>query len=128
VDKNETISALEAFQYASRKTAAYFESEKRLATEHPVFEDTGRNEAVRAPSSENGEGLMLASFPLVRFGAAEKAANDPAKRTLLAKKEELERQIDTLKYQKAAMSDDDYKRQLTAVLVELARVQQELDK
>ncbi len=128
VDKNETISALEAFQYASRKTAAYFESEKRLATEHAVFEDTGRNEAVRAPSSENGEGLMLASFPLVRFGAAEKAANDPAKRALLAKKDELERQIDTLKYQKAAMSDDDYKRQLTAALVELARVQQELDK
>jgi hypothetical protein len=128
VDKNETISALEAFQYADRKTAAYYESEKRLATEHAVFEDTGKGEAVRAPSGESGEGLMLSSFALVRFGAAERAANDPAKRALLAKKEELERQIDTLKYQKAAMSDEDYKKQLTAALVELARVQQELDK
>ena len=128
VDKNETISALEAFQYADRKTAAYYESEKRLATEHAVFEDTGKGEAVRAPSSESGEGLMLSSFTLVRFGAAERAANDPAKRSLLAKKEQLERQIDTLKYQKAAMSEEDYKKQLTAALVELARVQQELDK
>ena len=128
VDKNEAISALEAFQYAERKTAAYYESEKRLATEHAVFEDTGKNEAVRAPASENGEGLMLSTFTLVRFGAAGRAANDPGKRALLAQKEELERQIDTLKYQKAAMSEDDYKKQLTAALVELARVQQELDK
>jgi hypothetical protein len=128
VDKNEAISALEAFQYATRKTAAYYESEKRLATEHAVFEDTGKGDAVRAPASDSGEGLMLSHFTLVRFGAAERAANDPAKRALLAKKEELESQIDTLKYQKAAMSEDDYKKQLTAALVELARVQQELDK
>jgi len=128
VDKNEAISALEAFQYASRKTAAYYESEKRLATEHAVFEDTGKGEAVRAPTSDSGEGLMLSHFTLVRFGAAERAANDPGKRALLAKKEELESQIDTLKYQKAAMSEEDYKKQLTAALVELARVQQELDK
>ena len=128
VDKNEAISALEAFQYANRKTAAYYESEKRLATEHAVFEDAGKGEAVRAASSDSGEGLMLSQFTLVRFGAAERAANDPGKRALLAKKEELERQIDTLKYQKAAMSEDDYKKQLTAALLELARVQQELDK
>jgi len=128
VDKNESISALEAFQYATRKTAAYYESEKRLATEHAVFEDTGKGDPVRAPASESGEGLMLSSFTLVRFGSAERAANDPVKRALLAKKEELERQIDTLKYQKAAMSEDDYKKQLTAALLELARVQQELDK
>lgn len=128
VDKNEAISALEAFQYATRKTAAYYESEKRLATEHAVFEDTGKGDAVREPASDSGEGLMLSHFTLVRFGAAERAANDPAKRALLAKKEELESQIDTLKYQKAAMSEDDYKKQLTAALVELARVQQELDK
>jgi hypothetical protein len=128
VDKNEAISALEAFQYAARKTAAYYESEKRLATEHAIFEDKGKGEAVRAASSEGREGLLLSSITLVRFGSAERAANDPGKHALLAKKEELEHQIDTLKYQKAAMSEDDYKKQLTAALLELARVQQELDK
>jgi len=35
--------------------------------------------------------------------APRKGANDPAKRALLDKREELERKIDTLKYQKAAM-------------------------
>jgi hypothetical protein len=128
VDKNQAITALEAFQYATTKTAAFYDSQKRLATEHAVFEDTGDHDAVRAASAEGGEGLLLTNFTLIRTGEAQKAFNDPAKRELLAKKEELERQIDTLKYQKAAMSQEDYKQQLTAALVELAKVQAELDK
>ncbi len=128
VDKNEVISALEAFQYADRKTVSFYESQKRLATEHAIIEDTGKKEGVRVPSTENGEGLLATNFVLLRLGAAQKAANDPTKRTLLDKREELERKIDTLKYQKAAMSAEDYKRQLSDALVELARVQQELDK
>ena len=127
-DKNESISALEAFVYADRKTAAFYESQKRLATEHPVFEDTGKKEAVRAASTESGEGQLAASFVVLRLGAAQKAANDPAKRALLEKKEELERKIDLLKYQKAAMSADDYKKQLSDALLELAKTQEDLDK
>lgn len=127
-DKNETITALEAFVAADRKTAAFYESQKRLATEHPVFEDTGKKEAVRAASTESGEGQLAANFSVLRIGSAQKAANDPAKRALLDKKEELERKIDLLKYQKAAMSAEDYKKQLSDALLELARVQGDLDK
>jgi len=128
VNKNDAISALEAFDYASAKTAAFYDSQKRLATEHAVFEDTGKHESVRAASTDTGEGLFLSNFTLVRLGSAQKAFADPAKRDLLAKKEDLEQKIDALKYQKAAMAADDYKQQLTALLVELARVQQEIDK
>jgi hypothetical protein len=128
VDKNEAISALEAFQFADRKTAEFYTSQKRLATEHAVIEDTGKKEAVRTTSAENGEGALAASFVLLRIGAAQKAANDPAKRAMLDKKEELERKIDLLKYQKAAMSADDYKKQLSDALLQLARVQEDLDK
>ena len=128
VDKNESISALEAFQYAERKTAAFYESQKRLATEHPQFEDTGKGEPVRVPSTESNEGLLLSTLTLVRIGQAQRAAADPTKRDLLAKKEEIEQKIDKLKYEKAAMPEDEYKSQLTGALVELARIQQELDK
>jgi len=93
-----------------------------------VIEDTGKKEAVRTTSAENGEGLLATNFILLRLGAAQKAANDPAKRALLDKKEELERKIDLLKYQKAAMTNDDYKKQLSDALLELARVQGDLDK
>jgi hypothetical protein len=128
VDKNESITALEAFQYAERKTAEFYESQKRLATEHPQFEDTGKGDPVRAPAGESNEGLLLSTFTLLRIGQAQRAAADPAKRDLLAKKEALEQKIDKLKYEKAAMPEDEYKSQLTAALVELARVQQELEK
>jgi hypothetical protein len=127
-DKNETVSALEAYRYADRKTTQFYETQKRLATEHAVLEDTGDGEGVRAPSVENGQGMLASAFPLVRMGAAQKAAADPAKRKLLDRKEQLESDIDRLKYEKAAMASDEYKKKLSALLLELAQVQEEIDK
>jgi protein-arginine kinase activator protein McsA len=62
------------------------------------------------------------------LGANAAAARDPAKRALLDKKEELEQAIDKLKYEKAALAADDYKKQLVQLLLELARTQEALDK
>jgi hypothetical protein len=125
-DKSDSVSAIEAFTYAAKKTAAFYDSQKRLATEHAVFDDVGEGEPVR--EAANGQGLLMSSFTVLRLGSNQQAANDPAKRALLAKKEDLEQKIDTLKYQKAAMDPQDYKKQLTEALVELAQVQEELDK
>jgi len=127
-DKSDSVSALEAFQYADKKTAAFYTTQKRLATEHPEFEDTGKGEPVRAVSGDSREGALMASFTVVRIGAAQAAMNDPAKRELMMKKEELEQKIDELKYQKAAMEPGEYTKELRTALVELAQVQGELDK
>ena len=124
-DKSDSVSAMEAFLYATEKTAAFYDAEKRLATEHAVFNDVGHGEPVREPG--NGQGVLLSNFTLLRLGASQLAANDPAKRALLDKKEELERKIDILKYRKAAMDPADYKKQLTDALVELSKVQEKLD-
>jgi hypothetical protein len=125
-DKSDSISAMEAFTYAAKKTAAFYDSQKRLATEHAVFNDSGAGEPVR--DAENGQGVLLSNITLLRLGAGQQAANDPAKRALLEQKEDLEQKIDGLKYQKAAMDPADYKKQLTDALVQLAKVQEELDK
>jgi hypothetical protein len=125
-DKSESISALEAFTYAAKKTAAFYDSQKRLATEHAVFNDVGGGDPVR--EAGNGHGTLMSSFTLLRLGTSQQAANDPVKRALLDKKDELEQKIDALKYQKPAMDPEDYKQQLTDALVELAKVQEELDK
>ena len=111
-DKNEIISALEAFRYAQTKTAAFFTEQKRLATEHAQLEDQQR----------------AAAFPLLRFGSAAAAINDPAKRELVSKKEDIENKIDALKYQKDLMAPDDYKRQIATLLLELAKTQELIDK
>lgn len=124
-DKSDSVSAMEAFRYATQKTAAFYDAAKRLATEHAVFNDVGHGEPVR--EAGDGQGMLLSNFTLLRFGASQLAANDPAKRALLERKEELEQKIDTLKFQKAAMDPADYKKQLTDALVELAKVQEKLD-
>lgn len=125
-DKNEAVTAMEAYAYAARKTAAFYDGQKRLATEHAVFDDVGHGEPVREAGS--GQGQLLSSLTLLRYGGAGLVGADPAKQALLGRKEALESKIDTLKYGKAAMEPGEYRRQLTAALVELAQVQGELDK
>lgn len=125
-DKSDSVSALEAFTYASKKTASFYDSQKRLATEHAVFVDTAGGAPVREPNGK--EGAMISTFTLLRKGSTKEAANNPARLALVQKKEDLEQKIDILKYQKAAMDPAEYRQQLTALLLELARTQQELDK
>jgi hypothetical protein len=124
-DKSDSISAIESLPLRNAENRSVLRCEKRLATEHAVFNDVGHGDAVR--DAGNGQGMLLSSFTLLRLGASKLAANDPAKRALLDKKEELEQKIDILKYQKAAMDPADYKQQLTHALVELAKVQEKLD-
>jgi len=127
-DKNETVTALEAFNYANEKTTQFYDSQKRLATEHPTLEDTGQGDGARKPSPENGQGLLASRFTLLRLGSTQLAATTPEKKALLERREELEQAIDKLKYEKAALSPEQYKQQLSKLLLELARTQEELDK
>jgi hypothetical protein len=127
-DKNDTITALEAFRYAEQKTAGFYDTQKRLATEHPLIEDTGKGEGVKTPSAENNEGLIAARFSLLHLGAAQAQAKDPEKLKLLKHKEEVENAIDELKYRKASLAVADYRKQLSAFLLDLAKTQEALDK
>ena len=111
-DKNQAITAIEAFKYAQAKTAAFFSDSKHLATEHAQLSDEAR----------------AGSFTLVRYGSAAAEATDPAKRALVATKEEIENRIDALKYQKDLMDAEDYRRQLTALLLQLAKTQEAIEK
>jgi hypothetical protein len=126
-DKNESVSALEAFRFAQQKTTEFFDSNKRLATEHSVLEDTGKGEGEKTPSPENGEGRLAGTFTVVRLGANAAAAKDPAKRALLDQKEQLEQAIDKMKYNKAAIPEAQYRQQMTQLLLELAKVQEAID-
>ena len=128
LDKSGSVSAMETLRYADRKTAEFYSTQKRLATEHAVFEDTGHGEAVKVSAAEGRQGALLQSFTVIRIGAAQAAMNDPAKRDLILQKEGIEQKIDALKFQKAAMEPEEYKQQLTALLVQLAKLQGELDK
>ena len=111
LDKNGSISAGEAFKYAERKTKAFYDEQKRLSTEHAVLDD---------PAKAN-------TFAVVRLNA-ETASADPAKRALQARRDQIEGQIDQLKYQKSLLAPEQYRSQLSKLLLELAKTQEELDK
>jgi hypothetical protein len=111
-DKNEVVTALEAFNFAQRKTAKFYEEQKRIATEHPVLSDAAK----------------AGQFTVIRFGSEAAAASDPAKKQLMVRRDDLEAKIDALKQQKNTMAPEIYKAQLTALLVQLAETQQEIDK
>ena len=127
-DKNEIITVLEAFRYAEGKTAKFYEELKRLSTEHPLLEDTGKGDGVKAPSVDNGEGFIAARFALLHTGSAVAMAKDPEKQKLLKQKEDIEQKIDELKYRKASMAVSDYRQQLSKYLLDLAKTQEALDK
>jgi hypothetical protein len=111
-DKNQAITALEAFKYAQAKTAAFYSDAKHLATEHAQLADESH----------------AGAFTLVRYGSAAAEVNDPAKHALVATKEEIENKIDALKYQKDLMDAEDYRRQLSALLLQLAKTQEAIEK
>ncbi len=127
-DKNEIVTALEAFKFAEQKTAKFYESQNRIATEHALLEDTGKGEAVKAPSPTNGQGLVAGRFTMVKLGAEQAKASTPERKALLKKKEDLELQVDQLKYQKAATPTGEYRARMGSLLLELSKVQAELDK
>ena len=111
-DKNQIISGLEAFKYAQAKTTAFYTDQKHLATEHPQLADEQK----------------AASFALIRFGSAAAEVTDPAKKQLAATKEDIENKIDQLKYQKDLMDPADYRKQITSLLLQLAKIQEMIDK
>ncbi len=77
---------------------------------------------------KTAKGLLASHFTLLRFGSTQLAATTPEKKALLDKREDLEQQIDKLKYEKAALPPDEYKKQIADLLLQLAKTQAELDK
>ena len=110
INKDEVITALEAFRYAERQVASYYKQAKKLATEHPRL-----------------KGDAASGFTLARLGEQIDTASNPALRPLLDKREDLERQIARLKAAKDTMEADAYAEQLQQLLIELARTQAEID-
>ena len=127
-DKSGSTTALEAFRYADRKTVTYYEEEKALASEHALLSDNGTTKGERDPEAANSQGMEAGAFPLVRAAEPVGSVLSEEKKKLLARKQELESRIDRLKYQKAAMDEQDYRKQLSGLLLELARTQAEIDK
>ncbi len=129
IDKDGETSLLEAWLTAARKTADFYKDEGRIATEHSLLDDNGDGlgtppdwfSGVRVmKKARNGsapDGLRAAQIHLVHI-AAERALTAEQR----AERNTLERELAALRERKSAMKEDDYFRELEALMLKLARI------
>lgn len=124
-DKDERVSLLEAFVYAKREVARAYESDTRLPTEHAMLDDDGDRRGSAEPDPRAGDGSLARRFIIGGATTATAAATTTAGGSaLVAKKTQLEAQVDSLRRRKETMAADAYERELERLLVELAQVSQ----
>lgn len=127
-DKDNRVSILEAFEYARLQVAREYEDDNRLLTEHAILDDNGDGVGASEPGTEAEDGSIAAAMFLATGAAAAGLPADasPALRALYDRKAVVERQIADLRARRNQMEQEEYDRQLEALLLELARVNQEI--
>lgn len=122
-DKNSRISVLEAYDYASKLTAQFYEEQKRLATEHPLLDDNG--DGTGHPKAEAGDG-KLAQATFFDSLLLQQAGGDEELKKLFTERSELEAQVEQLKGRKDQMKAEEYEAELEKLLIKLAELNQRI--
>lgn len=109
-NKDQVVTAAEAYAFATAKVEAAFKAETSMATEHARM-----------------EGDNVGRFTLARLGTAALVPYNPEVAALLTQRGAIEQDLNRVKEQKASLPDTQYYDQLEEVLVRLAVVQREID-
>ncbi len=135
VDRDGQTSLLEAWLFASRRTAEFYESEGRLATEHSLLDDTGDAMGSRAELFEGVrvkgnvkepdkvDGRLAHRWHLVR--SAEERLLTVDERT---RRDELEQQLEALRQRKDDLAEESFLQELETILLPLARLYEAANK
>lgn len=131
LDKDDQVSLLEAFLTACRRVEEFYEEDARLMTEHALVDDNGDGLGTpatwfrglratqRAKEGAERDGVIAHQIHLV---PSTREANIPVE--VRQRRDNLEREIASLREQKSALSEKDYYQQLEDLMVELARIYQ----
>jgi hypothetical protein len=129
LDHDDSVSLLEAFLAASRKTNAFYVDSARLATEHALLDDNHDRvgtthdfyRGVRPVKQAQGTGQIDGATAANRilFMAPDAIQLNPAQ---LQRRETLEAELQQLRSRKESLSIDSYYEQLEQVLLEIARL------
>ncbi|MBX2881036.1 MAG: hypothetical protein KTR32_13925 [Granulosicoccus sp.] len=109
-DRNEILTAAEAYRFAEGRTRDAYEKEKLLASEH---------------SRLRGDGA--AEIAVALLGSLKGAKDDPVVASLLDQRLVLEQNFKTLTSNKINLSVDEYYGELESLLIDIARLQQSID-
>jgi hypothetical protein len=110
LDKNQVVSAGEAYRFAERQVDDYFERNGQLATEHSRM-----------------EGDRTDQFNLAGLSVSRPSQDDDVLTDLVARRDLLNGQLDELRLSRDKMTADDYQSALLQLLLELAQVENEIE-
>lgn len=129
LDKDGQVSVLEAFLMATRRVEEFYESEKRLATEHALIDDNGDGKGTPAtfysgvrPAKKPDEAVNLDGFRAhqIHFQPNEEEANlSPAVRK---RRNDLELQLERARLRKQQTKEDEYLKEIEPIILELSRL------
>jgi len=120
-DKDKSVSLLEAFVFAKRETARFFESEKRLLTEHAMLDDNGDGKGSLEIDNESEDGKVAARFVLASQTLNADDPNGAERLRLNVAARKLVSRVEQLKRNKNTMLEKEYLLELEAVLTDLAK-------
>jgi len=110
IDKNQIVSAAEAFSFAERQVDDYFERNGQLATEHPRM-----------------EGDRADRFGVARLGSVRPSTDDTVLTELIAERDALNARIESLRLDQENMTQADYRSELLRNMVELAETEEAIE-
>lgn len=128
IDQDGEVSLLESFLTASRQVNEFYKSKGRLVTEHSLIDDNGDGLGTpaewfrglratkRAKDGAALDGLLAQQFRLIP-SPAERAFSPEQ----IAQRDALEKQVLILREKKPGLPEEDYYRDLEALLVQLAK-------
>ena len=111
LDKNGIVTAREAFDFADRGVRESFESAGQLATEHAEL------------SGDNADRVTLARLTAVRAPTA-----DNELQQLMSSRDDINGEIERLRLARDTMPADDYQSELLSVMLELAEVEEAIER
>jgi hypothetical protein len=124
LDKNGRVSLWEAFTYASAQVKQSFEQKGQLPTERPLLDDTGAGIG-REALNPGTDGAIAGATYLEPDARTAPTADAPVS-VLLKRRAELEAELEELKTKKGTMAPEKYEAELERLLLEIARVAQQI--
>ena len=109
-DKDGTVTAQEAHDYAERQVADGFKADAALATEHALL---------------TGDGA--ARFAVALLGNRARYATDAQWQALRGEQQQAEARLQAARERRAGLADDAWYAQLEPLLVEIARIDRRID-
>jgi len=124
LDKNGRLSIWEAFTAASAAVKAHYEQRGTLSTERPLLDDDGDRKGREADTpGEDGARARTVYFDEPVTAAV---STDATRAALERERASLEAQIEALKSRKDAMPEAEYQAALEQLLVQLAKIAQQI--